>query len=447
MKTSYLTRLGAPALLLGLVAVGCTPGGNKVASLSSVAPKADKQAARRAAEAESAITARNAVKAVAAAEEAVALAPRNAAYRAVLGQAYLIAGRFTSAEASFAEAVALDPTPGRASFNLALSQIALGKWDVARDGLAKLSGIMPDADIGLATALAGDREGALVILERAAREEGAGAKVRQNLALTYALSGRWNDAQTVATQDVPGNLILHRISEWSKFARPESSWDQVASLLGVTPVEDPGRPAALALTDVATTAVAAAEPVVQVAPEMGAQAMALAAEEAAEPAMTAEPAPAAVEIASVESAEMPSEVVAPPLLAAAGRSDDAPLLLAERKPVRTAVSRVATAPQVGGKWVVQLGAFAQPQAVNAAWTHLSGRVAGMRGYAPARSTFMMAGSGTLHRLAVSGFATRLDAQRMCVRVKAHGGNCFVRPAAGEQPIHYAAPSGTLLAMR
>jgi len=445
MKTSYMARLGAPALLLGLVAVGCTPGGNHVASLSSVAPKADKQAARRAADAESAIKARDAVKAVAAAEEAVALAPRNAAYRSTLGQAYLIAGRFTSAEASFADAVALDPTPGRASFNLALSQIALGKWEAARDRLVALSGIMPDADVGLAFALAGDREGALVILEKAAREEGAGAKVRQNLALTYALSGRWNDAQTVAAQDVPGNQILQRISEWSKFARPESSWDQVASLLGVTPAEDPGRPAALALADTGPTAVAVAEPV-PVETEMGAQAMALASAEPVDAPAAPAPAAAPVEIASVTPSEAEPVAVAPPLLAAAARSESTPLLLAERKPAHIAAQGAAVPPQ-NGKWVVQLGAFAQPQAVHAAWNRLSGKVAGMRGYAPARSTFSLAGSGTLHRLAVSGFVTRLDAQRMCVRVKAHGGNCFVRAAAGEQPIQWASRTGTLLAMR
>jgi Flp pilus assembly protein TadD/cell division septation protein DedD len=442
MKTSYVARLGAPALLLGLVAVGCTPGARKVSSLSSVAPKADKQAARCVADAEAAIKARDAIKAVAAAEEAVALAPRNAAYRSTLGQAYLIAGRFASAEASFADAVALDPAPGRAGFNLALTQIALGKWEAAREGLTRLSGIMPDADVGLATALAGDREGALVILERAAREEGAGAKVRQNLALTYALAGRWNDAQTVAAQDIPGDQILQRISEWSKFARPESSWDQIASLLGVTPAEDPGRPAALALADTGPTAVATAEPVpAPAATEMGAQTLALAADE------TAAAAPAPVEVASVAQPESQAEAVAPPLLAAAAQADEAPLIVADRKPTRIAAPRTGVQPQVGGKWVVQLGAFSQPEAVHAAWNRLSGRVAGMRGYAPARSTFSLAGSGTLHRLAVSGFATRLDAQRMCARIKAHGGNCFVRASAGEQPIQWASRPGTLLAMR
>jgi Flp pilus assembly protein TadD len=440
MRTSHLTRLGAPALLLGVVAVGCTPGAKHLTSLSSVAPKGEKQAARLAADAERAIKVRESAKAVAAAEEAVALAPRVAAYRATLGQAYLIAGRFNSAEASFADAVALDPTPGRASFNLALTQIALGKWEVARAGLAKLDGIVPDADIGLAVALSGDREGALVILERAARQEGAGAKVRQNLALTYALAGRWNDAQTVAAQDVPGDQILHRISEWSKFARPESSWDQVASLLGVTPAVDPGRPAALALAETEPTAVAAAEPVAA-APEMAAA--------AAELDETSTPAPAADPVAQVSyvADEAPAAAVTPRLLSEPRPSSPAPLIMPEHRPVRAAAAGAPLLAAANGKWVVQLGAFAQPQAVHAAWARLSNRVTAMRGYAPARSTFTLDGSGTMHRLAVSGFATRLDAQRMCVRIKAHGGNCFVRASAGEQPFQWAARSGGVLAMR
>lgn len=431
MSSSYLIRLGAPGLLLGLVAVGCTPGG-RPASLSSVAPKADKQAARRAADAESAIKTRQVAQAVAAAEEAVALSPRNAAYRTALGQAYLLAGRFGSAETSFTEALALDPAPGRASFNLALTQIALGKADVARESLARLNGVMPDADVGLATALSGDREGGIVILERAARAENAGVKARQNLALAYALAGRWNDAQAVAAQDLPGDELLLRISDWAKFAQPTSSWDQVATILGVTPSVDPGRPVALALVDSAPAAFAAAEAAPVTPPVEG----------------TGE------EPVQVASADLP--VLAVPegsFVAPRQASTPQPMLLTDESPTRIAVSAHAPArapairPRSGGKWVVQLGAFSRPHAVEAAWSRIAARLGGMDGYAPGRSMLLVDGSARLHRLAMSGFATRDEAQRMCVRIRSGGGDCFVRSSAGEQPIRWAARGNALLAMR
>src|SRR5690606_32736039 len=43
------------------------------------------------------------------------------------------------------------------------------------------------------------------------------------------------------------DMVSKRIMEWAQFARPASASDQVASLLGVTPVADPGQPVRLAL--------------------------------------------------------------------------------------------------------------------------------------------------------------------------------------------------------
>lgn len=419
MRTHHLTRISAPALLLGMLAVGCTPNMRTVTASSKLA-NPEKQAARRAGDALVAIKARDAAKAVTAAEEAVALAPRNPQYRATLGQAYLIAGRFVSAEASFTDAIALDPTPGRPSFNLALSQIALGKWDTARATLARLEGVVPDTDVGLALALAGDREGAIVILERAARAEGAGAKARQNLALTYALAGRWTEAQNVAAQDLPGKQILIRIGEWSQFARPQASWDQVASLLGVTPVDDPGRPVALALRGDAVPMLAEA-PKISPAPDDAQTMIAQAPDEERAPLAPADAAP--VRLAALGS--LPA-------------------------PARRGPSHIVVAPAEQpreGRWVVQLGAFAQPAALHAAWSRMSGRVPALRGYAPAGSTMSVSGSGTVHRLTMPGFATRADAQRVCTRIKLGGGACFVRPAAGEQPLQMAVRANDLIAMR
>ena len=58
------------------------------------------------------------------------------------------------------------------------------------------------ADYGLALALAGRPADAIPVLQHAAGSPRADARVRQNLALAYALAGDWVNARVVASQDV-----------------------------------------------------------------------------------------------------------------------------------------------------------------------------------------------------------------------------------------------------
>ena len=53
-----------------------------------------------------------------------------------------------------------------------------------------------------------------------ARQPGADAKLRQNLALSLALAGRWQDARLVAAMDLSPTETDKRIEEWAAFARP-----------------------------------------------------------------------------------------------------------------------------------------------------------------------------------------------------------------------------------
>jgi len=125
-------------------------------------------------------------------EQAVLGDARNADYRLVLAQAYLSAGRFASAETLFNDVLTLDPARNRAALNLALTQIALDHGADARATLDTHRDLIAPADLGLAYALAGDAPNGVRILETAARGEAATAKTRQNLALAYALAGRWD---------------------------------------------------------------------------------------------------------------------------------------------------------------------------------------------------------------------------------------------------------------
>ncbi len=424
MKTSFLIRLGSSALLLGVTAVGCTTASGPVARASD-GVNGSRQAAHVARDAQAAIKARQVDTAVALAEKAVALAPREAGHRAMLGQAYLLAGRFASAETSFGESLSLDPAQPRTRFNMALAQIALGKGEAARATLAGLQGALPETDIGLATTLSGDHEGGLVLLEHAAHAQDAGPKARQNLALAYAMAGRWNDAQAVAEQDVPADQLALRLSQWSQFARPNSPWQQVASLLNVTASVDTGRPTALALADPAPTGVPVALAAADALPEPAASVT------------------VPIETAPVETAaaEVPERSFVVPV---AQTRPSAPAAFASAVARRTVV-RPALQPVAGGKWVIQLGAYSQPRAINAAWSRISGRVGS--GFAPAQSTFVRDANSTFYRLTMTGFGTRGDAQGMCSQIRAKGGQCFVRAAAGEQPIQMASNLGTKIAMR
>ena len=58
------------------------------------------------------------------------------------------------------------------------------------------------------------------------------------------------------------------------------------------------------------------------------------------------------------------------------------------------------------------------------------------GFLPSRATYTLA-SATWHRLSIAGISRREDAVKLCATVRAAGGACFVREAAGDAPIQWA----------
>lgn len=492
MNTTVLLKTALSALVIGSATVGCTVGGSGgPATLSAVAPSPSK-AGKAARQAEAALAVRKIDQAVRFAESAVAQSPRDPAYRNLLGQAYLLAGRFSSAEATFQDALTLSPDHPRVSMNLVLAQTALGKWDAARATLASIQGKVPESDRGLAIALAGDAPGAVSALEAAARAPGADAKTRQNLALAYALSGRWAESRATAAQDLDPNELPVRMRQWMLFAQPKSAWDQVAGLLGVTPVIDPGQPVALALAPLPAEAPAyasvAADPVptpVYVAAPAAAQAIPTVAPVApvvtaqipasqpvvatepvayavAEPAPLVQPAVAAdqplvatepvryalTETPAIEPTAQPVVATAP-LPVAARRAfvtpKPAPSFASKPRSMAAMVKPRAPKPiaQSGrGKFVVQLGAYSNAARVEAAWSKEVRRSATLAGYSPSSASFAHS-TGTVYRLTLAGFETRAEAVRICEQVRTRGGSCFVRASAGEQPIRWASRSGNI----
>jgi len=429
-------KLAASVLIVGTVGM---------AAANEVTPKMIKAASKAASQAMAAIKEHQQLAAVRYAERAVLYNPSSADHRALLGQAYLQAGRFHSAETAFNDALRLAPDHGRAALGLGLAQIALGKNDQALASLEQAHGRVPDADVGLAVALAGDRAGALAILEPAARVADASPKARQNLALTYALAGRWGEARTTASQDVSPDMLDKRMIEWSSFTRPRGTNEQVANLLGVKPVLDSGMPTELALIEAPTAsapvAVAAVEP--QPAPVEAAPASVPApvTEFAVAPAPAASPSVIRpVDIPQPVFAERAESAPAKPYFvkaAVVAAPEAKPMYVKPISQPAEKVAAVGPVPRSGGNFVVQLGAFSSQDRLERGWNSSVSKVAWLKDYAPVSTAFKNPTDGrSLHRLAISGFSSRIEAVNLCRKVREHGGICFVRGTAGDMPVQW-----------
>lgn len=433
MKTRMILSLGLSALVLGGTMVGCTATSGGLASAGSKdAAAAAKVAARNVDQARKALGKGEGDRAAALAESAVALMPQNAGYRALLGQTYLGAGRFASARTAFTDALALDASDGRSALNRALAEIALGDWKTARETLTAHAATIPATDRGLALALAGDPAGAVAMLTEVARSGEATPKARQNLALSLALAGQWQAARVVASADMSPADVDRRLEQWAAFAKPQSSSDQVAALLGIRPAQDPGQPVALALS--APVAVGAA-------PEVAAP-VAVADSDPMPVVPVAAATPADIALAAQAMAPVPEAKPAPLLRADAGMVKVAPLLRAEARPVKVALARVAPQPKTQvqpkskGKWYVQVGAFRNAAVAQNGWRQVTRRMPSLARNVPVTARFAAKG-GDFYRLAFGGLA-RNEAVSVCQRYRSVGGACFVRAEAGDQIASWAA---------
>ncbi len=449
MNTRSKLLIGLSALAAGgTLAAGIATQGFALSAFATDAPNA-KKAAEEAKNARKALAKRKAGQAVRSAEAAVANDPQNAEYRALLGQAYLLAGRFTSAAQALQDSLTLNPEDGRVALNLALAKVAQGDWAGARTLLQTHADQIPASDRGLAFALAGDPVAAVEILTPAARAADATAKTRQNLALSLALAGRWAEARSVAAVDVAPDQLGPRILQWVQFARPTNAYDQVASLLGVTAVQDAGQPAQLALAqqpNVAVAAVApAADPVDSYMPGVPAHAEAVVAEAPAEPvaAAAAQPEPQQVAGTGPQVVFGPREEIVQAVPAAAVRRAPAPVATASReaKPVPAA----QTLRPSKGSYYVQLGAYVNAAVARDAWTRFGNRVPALQGQTP-HGAKVSTRAGNFYRLSVGGFA-RGDADALCRQVKASGQTCFVRAAAGDAMASWVKPGRVQTASR
>ena len=405
------------------------------------------------------------------AEAAVLAEPRNPAFRAMLGTAYMQAGRFTSAARSFDDAMALGDDGARTALSLALAEVAAGHNPAALAILADWSKDIPAADLGLATALAGQPEQGIHIMGNAIRGGDNTPKMRQNLAYGYALAGRWKEARLMAAQDVPADQVGDRIAEWAATIQSGAGQARVAALIGAPIVSDPGQPAQLALANNPTieqlaAEAAAAAPVapeaqmalydeqVELAPS---DAIGLAATQPQIAAFAADPrptaAPATFEAAfnaepsagatmadvMIESVRFLSEPVIQALPARYAQAKTQP----RRAPLAKTPRKASVGAAAGGDHLVQLGSFYSKSGARRAWGIYTQRYSGLSHYEMKITQAVVRGK-TYYRVSAAGMAPSA-ARSMCATVRSSGAGCFAYRSGS--PLPGAVESDRRMALR
>ncbi len=442
MNSNFVVKLALSTAFVAVPTLGCTSLGISSTSKVSAAKAGPEKAYGWARKAEKAFAKGKTDRALMFAEMAVEADMQNRDYRGLLARIYMSQGRFSSAERTLMDVTELGQIDPRTVVSLALARIAQGNVDSAISLVEANRSIVPASDYGLTLALAGQSGRAVEVLSDAIRADNASARTRQNLALAYALDGRWREARIMAVQDMNQDKVNERISEWAHYARPGAYQTRVAGLLNVTPREDAGQPVRLALVS-APAGLAQVEPAIipiDIPASVAATELA-----AIGPAPVADSAGFSAVEAEVKVAEMaPQPVYQAPLI----KAPVGPAKAAAPAPVKLALADVpaATPKSVSGSHVVQLGAFSSAAAAEKAWSQYSKRFGVLNGFSSASSTVTVNGK-TLIRLAAMGFGNQATANSACQQIKSKGGDCLVRSVGGQQSVRMASAQGRRVAAR
>lgn len=469
MNSKMIVKLALSGAVIAIPTAGCSTlnvGGAKGISSTDVLAKRAESNARKA---EKQLAKGKLDKAQRFAELAVEGDLTNPSYRSTLAKVYMAQGRFQSAEQTLNDVVQLGINDPRTVVSLALTRIAQGRTQSAIALIEANRSLISDSDYGLALALGGQDAQAVDVLTQAIRADGATARTRQNLALAYALNGRWREARIMASQDLDAEAVNKQISEWAHYARPGAYERRIAGLLGVTPQADSGQPVRLALANANKPALASAAPAQ--APKASQEPVKVASSpvdllprqdqelKATGPApvnllprqdQKAAVAPAAAPIAT--NVEFAAAAENNTQVAAVKPAMEAPLIAAVKGPLKKAVAAapVAKAPvklaiantkpklqkQMSGSHVVQLGAFSSTDSAKRAWTEYNRQYSVLGGFASASSSVTVGGK-RLVRLAAMGFGNKESADSVCERIKSRGGSCIVRSVGSKKPVRLA----------
>jgi Flp pilus assembly protein TadD len=441
MNSNFVVKLALSTAFVAVPAMTASAAGAGSTSIDFAKKASPEKAFKWAKKSEQAMAKNKTDRALQFAELAVEAEPQNRDYRALLARVYMAKGRFVSAERTLMDVMELGQVDSRTVISLALSRIAQGNTEAALLLLDSNQSILPVSDYGLTLALAGRSIDAINVLTHAVRTDSASSRTRQNLALAYALEGRWRDARVMASQDMSQDNVNRRIAEWAQFARPGAHALRVAGLLKVNPnMSDTGQPARLALNNVSPAEFAMAD-VASTEVPFEAQSPTLATTElaAVEPNLV----PQSAGFAAVE----PEGEIAAAAVPVETRIE-APLIRDSVTPTKLALADVpaSSASSFGKSHLVQLGAFSSAASAKAAWTKYSAKFGALRGFQSSHSTVTLNGR-KLTRLAVMGFGNAASASATCKQIKTQGGACFVVPNGGTQSVRMAQSGKSKIAAR
>jgi len=400
-------------------------------------------------------------EAISHAEQSVLADPRNATYRAMLGAVYMDSGRFVSAATSFKDAMDLGDTSPRTALSYALAEIATGQHGKGLAVLNEYRASIDPADLGLALSLAGQPQQGVHVLGNALRAGQNNAKVRQNLAYSYALMGNWRAARLMAAEDVPADKLSDRIAEWAQTASPEYHQARVAKLLGTPVVGDTGQPAMLALSNhnsveqLAEAAVAesavpvtvpAPTPVAEfaVAPRAELPPLSVPAEPASMPASIEAPVAQVQQFAQAFASRAPAVESAPAVNVGGVRFVSQPVV--QQTPASgfvTAEAQGESRGVIAGEHLIQLGSFSSQASAERAWGIYMKRYPQLKNYDRVITKARVRGK-IYYRVSAGGFQ-RASASDMCSNVKSRKQGCITW--AANRPLPGALDRGVRVAAR
>ncbi|MCA0978221.1 tetratricopeptide repeat protein [Qipengyuania flava] len=420
-RNATFIRLAVSTALVSTALAGC---GGKVAPT----------AAHSAGKAEVALAKGKTDKAITHAEAAVLASPRDPYVRTLLGNAYLENGRLASAAQSFQDAIDLGDTSPRTAISLSLALTGMGDRAAAIYALEKHEAAIDPADFGLAIALAGQPQRGVDVLSNTLRAGNNTAKVRQNLAYAYAMSGQWREARLMVAEDVPADMVGDRMAEWGAIAHPEHYRTRVANLLGVEIVADPGQPQMLALANSPSVDMLAAETIADEEPQV-----ALAAGE--ELPAIAPTAP--IERVALDDNFLDNGIAASSPVTAERKPAPTRIVAAKPKPAEP-VREVAAAPApskamassprltlASGDYNIQLGSYFSMADAEEGWNKFQKMYPEL---ADAERVISKARvNGKLYfRVAAVGYA-KDSARALCSNVKGKGGSCIAYSQSNPLP--------------
>jgi len=171
-------------------------------------------------------------QAVAVLEQASIRNPQNMPLLGAYGRALAETGQYQQALAALDRA----HTPDNPDWRILSVQGAvldqMGRHAEAQRHYASALKIVPDepsvlSNLGLSYLLTKDLKNAEVTLRRAVAQPNAGPKVRQNLALVVGLRGRFEEAEKIASADLPENEATANVSYLRQMLAQKGDWKKM----------------------------------------------------------------------------------------------------------------------------------------------------------------------------------------------------------------------------